>query len=207
MTANKRPYIVGLTGGIASGKSAAADYLATLGAAVIDADAISHQLTAKNGDALPAILEQFGEAVFYPDGNLNRRALANIIFSDARQRQSLEAIIHPMVQNHMLQAIDEAQQKGAPVVVLNVPLLFESASDVLCNECWVMALDTEKQLQRLMERDKLNKEEALARINSQMPLEEKKQLAHKIIETGRPINQTQQELAHLWKELVRRVNN
>ena len=207
MTANKRPYIVGLTGGIASGKSAAADYLATLGAFVVDADAISHRLTAKNGEALPAILQQFGNSVFYPDGNLNRRALANIIFSDERQRQSLEAIIHPMVQSSMLKAIDKAQNQGAPIVVLNVPLLFESASDVLCDECWVMALDVEKQLQRLMERDKLNKGEALARIDSQMPLEEKKRLAHKIIETSRPIHQTQQELAHLWKELVRRVDN
>ena len=207
MTANKKTFILGLTGGIASGKSAAAEYLGSLGAVVLDADAISHHLTGPGGEALEAIKGFFGPSVFNPDGTLNRRALGELVFHDPSQRRALEGIIHPMVQRRMLKEIDAAREKGQEVVVLNVPLLFESAMDALCNETWVMALDKESQVKRVMARDALSREEALARVDSQMSLEDKIARANRVIQTGRPIEQTRQELSQLYRDLRKRIAN
>ncbi len=207
MTANKKTFILGLTGGIASGKSAAAEYLGSLGATVLDADAISHQLTGPEGGALEAIRTHFGSEIFEANGMLNRRALGAIVFSSPAQRRALEGIIHPMVQRRMLMDIDEARKNGVEVVVLNVPLLFESAMDALCNETWVMALDKDRQVRRVMARDALSREEALARVDSQMPLEEKIARANRVIQTGRPIEQTRQELSQLYRDLRKRIAN
>ena len=113
MSTDRKPYIVGITGGIASGKTTATDYLQSLGAMVLDADVESREVTAPGGRALPAIRAYFGDGVFCEDGTLDRRALGRIVFSDIAQRHALEAIIHPMVQHKMLSDINEAGRKGA----------------------------------------------------------------------------------------------
>lgn len=169
-------------------KSAAAEYLGSLGAVVLDADAISHQLTGPGGEALEAIKGFFGPSVFNPDGTLNRRALGELVFHDPSQRRALEGIIHPMVQRRMLKEIDAAREKGQEVVVLNVPLLFESAMDALCNETWVMALDKESQVKRVMARDALSREEALAGWTARCPWRTKLPGPTRVIQTGRPLS-------------------
>jgi dephospho-CoA kinase len=118
------PFVVGLTGGIGSGKSAAADAFAALGAAIVDTDAIAHELTAPQGRAMPAIRAEFGEAVVTSSGALDRAAMRALAFADPAARQRLEAILHPLIRDESERRI--AADPNAPYVVLVVPLLIES---------------------------------------------------------------------------------
>lgn len=203
MSANSagKPFVLGITGGIASGKSSAAEYLQSLGAHMIDADAHSHALTANpDGAALPEIRSAFGDEVFAPDGSLDRRALGEIVFADAGKRRTLESILHPMIQREMIR---EMQSAEARVIVLNIPLLFETAMDALCDEVWVMALEQDAQALRLMNRNRITRQQAEARIAAQMPLAEKSARANRVIQTGRPMQDTRKELQALYADLVR----
>lgn len=204
MRANS-PYVVGLTGGVSTGKSTILASLKELGAYVLSADDASHRLTAVGGEALPAIRETFGEAVFLPDGALDRRALGEIVFHDQSCRRALEAIIHPAVQREMLREIEKAAEDGSRVVVMEVPLLYETGMDALCGEVWVAYLDGESQTRRLMNRDRLTREQAEARIQSQMSLEKKAERADVVIKTDKPAPEVHKEVAHLYKDLLKRV--
>ncbi len=200
------PTVIGLTGGIATGKTTILAALGELGASVLSADDASHRLTATGGEALPAIREAFGDGFFLPDGTLDRRALAEAVFSDEGVKRALEAIIHPAVQREMLAGIEKAAQDGASVVVMEVPLLYETGMDALCDAVWVAALDGESQVLRLMNRDRLTREQALARIASQMPLLEKIDRADVVIRTDKPPQEVQKEVAHLYRDLIKRMN-
>ena len=201
-----KPYVVGITGGIGCGKTVATDFLEEQGALVLDADVESRALTAENGEALLPILETFGEGVFFEDGRLNRRALAELIFSDEAQRRALEGILHPMIQHRIMQRIRQAGQDGVPFLFLSVPLLFETGMDALCDETWCLSLDEEKQIERVMERDHLSRAEVMARINSQMPLAEKERRATVVIRTDRSIDATRAELNGLLRDLIKRYS-
>lgn len=203
MHANK-PFILGLTGGIGCGKSEAAACLRSLGAAHVDADAISRALTAPGGEALPAIRERFGDGVFHPDGTLNRAALGQIVFDSAPHRRLLEGILHPLVQHRVLSEIQAAGERGDRVVVLDVPLLFETGMDVLCDETWAVTADAETQLIRVMSRG-FTAEQAQARIDSQMSAEERSARATRTINTNRPIDRTQAELTSMYQQLLKRL--
>ncbi len=200
------PTVIGLTGGIATGKTTILAALGELGASVLSADDASHRLTATGGEALPAIREAFGDGFFLPDGTLDRRALAEAVFSDEGVKRALEAIIHPAVQREMLAGIEKAAQDGASVVVMEVPLLYETGMDALCDAVWVAALDGESQVLRLMNRDRLTREQALARIASQMPLLEKIDRADVVIRTDKPPQEVQKEVAHLYRDLIKRMD-
>ena len=204
MSAN-RPYIIGLTGGIGTGKSEAAKFLASLGAVHLDADAISHELTEPGGEALEPIRAEFGEDVFREDGTLDRRALANITFSDPARKRALEAILHPRIQRDIMRGIDRAAEEGAKVVILDVPLLFETGMDALCDETWVLSADPETQVARVMMRDRVEREQVEACIQSQMPAEEKEKLATQVIPTERPMEKTQAELASMYQQVLKRL--
>lgn len=206
MNANLDIYIVGLTGGIASGKSQAAGFLETLGAHCVDADAISHALTGENGRLLPDLRREFGDEIFLEDGRLNRRLLGDMVFSDPEQRKKLDALMHPAVQKAMLDEVEQADQNGEKLIFLNVPLLFETGMDVLCSETWLVSVSPEKQLERLMQRDSLTEEQARARIASQMSLEEKSELATVIIDNSRTIEKMYAELGSLYNALLKRIN-
>ena len=200
-----RPYIIGLTGGIGTGKSEAAKFLASLGAVHLDADAVSHELTQPGGEALEPIRAEFGEGVFREDGTLDRQALANITFSDPARKRALEAILHPRIQRDLMRGIDRAAEEGAKVVILDVPLLFETGMDALCDETWVLSADAETQVARVMMRDRVERELVEARIQNQMPAEEKEKLATQVIPTERPMEKTQAELASLYQQVLKRL--
>ena len=200
MNASK-PFVLGLTGGIGCGKSEAARHLKSLGAAHIDADAISRALTAPGGAALPEIRREFGDGVFFPDGTLDRGALAEIVFANASAKARLEGIIHPLVREYTLRAIAEAD---APVAVLDVPLLFESGMDELCGETWAMAADEAIQIRRVRERDGLTEAQARARIANQLPMAERNARATRVIDSARPIEETWAELTRLYEALLKR---
>ena len=202
MPAN-RPYIIGLTGGIATGKSTAARYLESLGAVQIDADEISHALTADGGEALPEIRETFGDGVFREDGTLDRRALANLVFSDPASRRALEGIMHPRVQRTMMSRVDEAAESGARLVFLNVPLLFETGMDALCDETWVVQVKPETQLRRVMERDSVDEAQAMERIGSQMSQEEKAERATVVVNNDHTVERLQNELSGLYHNVLK----
>ena len=195
-----KPYVIGLTGGIGSGKTEAARYLESLGAARFDADEVSRALTAPGGAALPAIRARFGDGVFRPDGSLDRAALGEIVFSSAPHRRALEGIIHPLVQRQMLEMMDRAGEQGIAVVILDVPLLFETGMDALCDETWTLYAPRELQISRVVARDGLTREQAAARIDSQMPAEQRNARATYVVNTDQPVEKTRQALLQLYRK-------
>ena len=204
MPANKT-YVVGLTGGIGCGKSEAAKYLRSLGAKHIDADAISRSLTAEGGKALPELRRIFGDGIFNDDGSLNRRALGDLVFNDVASKRALEGVIHPLVQRQAMDEIAAASAEGIPVTILDVPLLFETGMDVLCDETWTMSVPPEVQLERVCARDGLSAEQAQARIASQLSMAERNARANRVISSDRIVEKTQAELNQLYTQLVRRI--
>lgn len=199
MPANK-PYVIGLTGSTGSGKTEAAKYLESLGAARFDADEVSHAVTAPGGVALPAIRAQFGDEVFHPDGTLNRPALADIVFRSMPHRRALEGIIHPLVQRTLLENMDAAAAAGVQMAILDVPLLFECGMDALCDETWALYVSRDRQIERIVTRDGLTREAAEARIDSVMPTEKRNALATHAINTDQPVEKTRQILTQLYRQ-------
>lgn len=202
MTPNK-PYIVGLTGGIASGKSHLANALRAAGAVVIDADRIAHSLTAPQGAALPGIRARFGEGVF--EGHaLNRGALAALVFSDEAARRDLNAITHPLIFEQIHGQIAQHQEQTA--LVVDVPLLYETGFDALCDEVWCALADYDTQLVRLMGRG-LTLGQAEARINSQLPAAQQAARADQVICTLGRKEDSAEKAVTLWNQLIARLEH
>ena len=204
MLANKT-YVIGLTGGIGCGKSEAAHFLETLGAVHVDADAVSRALTAEGGEALGDIRRVFGDGVFRGDGALDRAKLGKLVFGNEPARRALEGILHPLVQRDMLAAMDAAARAGAGVVILDVPLLFETGMDALCDETWALFAPRDRQIARIVARDGLSPEDAVARIDSQMSLEDRNARATHVINTDRPVERTRADLEQLYRAAQRRA--
>ena len=163
--------IIGLTGGIASGKTTVSDYLKERGYTVLDADAYSRKTTEKNGPAIPAIKQAFGDDIVNADGELDRKKLGGIIFNDADKRRELNGIVHPLIRDMMNGDEQKFIKKGH--VFLDIPLLFENGLNERCDFVVTVFVDRDTQIERLTARNDLTVEEAEARINSQMPLTEK----------------------------------
>ena len=196
-----KPYVVGLTGGIASGKTSVAKALREKGIPVLDADAISRSVTAPGGEALPDIRKAFGDDVF--DGDvLNRRSLGDVVFSDPDKREMLENIIHPLVIGKMKRL---TQQAGADIVFWDVPLLYETGMDKDCGEVWCVHVSAQEQVRRVIRRDGLSREQAQARIASQMPVAEKKARAQHLIDTSGSFRATRRRVRGLMRDLQRRL--
>lgn len=196
------PRIIGLTGGIASGKSLISGKLKELGALIIDADEIARSLTGPQSPALSEIRAAFGDEVFTEQGELSRKKLGAIVFNSAGARERLNAIVHPLVLAEIKRQMEENILKGWPLVVIDAPLLLESGLGKMTEEVWVVALDEEEQLRRLMARNGLTREEAAQRLNAQMPLKEKLQYADRIIDNNGPMEETLEQLKKLWRELA-----
>ncbi|MCY7676694.1 dephospho-CoA kinase [Bacillus safensis] len=191
--------VIGLTGGIASGKSTVSQMIKEQGIRVVDADVIAKEAVAKGTPALQQIVQTFGEDVLLPNGELNRQQLGAIIFSDEEKRKQLNAIVHPEVRKEMLKQRDEGVAQQETFVVLDIPLLFESQLESLVDRIIVVYTTPELQLSRLMNRNDLSEEEALNRIHSQQSLEEKCKKADRVIENT-------QDLAFIRKQLQNILN-
>jgi dephospho-CoA kinase len=169
--------IIGITGGIATGKTTVSDYLhQTYGLPILDADLYARQ--ALTADRLTKLCDRYGKLIFDDQGNLDRRKLGAIVFESKIERQWLEALIHPYVQECL---ISEAKQLAPSTVVMVIPLLFEAKMQDLVTETWAIVCDREQQLQRLISRNHLLESEALQRISSQMSQSEKIELADVVI--------------------------
>ena len=171
---------IGLTGGIATGKSSAARLLEQHhGLPVLDADLYARQALDPGQPATEAVLERFGPGVVSSGGVVDRRALGAIVFNNQDERRWLEQLVHPIVRQRFDQEL--VQLDTNPAVVLVIPLLFESGLEALCSETWLVDCDESQQLQRLMARDQLNEAEAQARMDAQWPLARKRSLADVLI--------------------------
>lgn len=187
---------IGLTGSIACGKSTVSAYLRMLGYPVVDADAISHALTAPSGAALSAIRSAFGNGVFDAHGALDRSALGALVFSDPARRKQLNAILHPMILDE-IDAQVQALHAQHPLVFADIPLLFECGMERKFDQIWVVAASRDTQIARIIARDALDEVEACRRIDSQMPLAQKTARADAVIFTEGTISDTQSQVRAL----------
>lgn len=194
--------VVGLTGGIATGKSTVTRMLRELGAPVVDADAIVHELQAPGTPVTAAIAREFGPEVLGPDGSLNRAALGRIVFADPSRRQALEAIVHPAVRLRMAEEVERHRREEQPVVVLDVPLLLEGGLDRTVDQVWLVYVDKETQRARLISRDGLSPEQADQRIAAQMDLEAKRARANVVIDNGGSLEATRTQVEAVWQQAL-----
>jgi dephospho-CoA kinase len=195
--------IIGLTGGIASGKSCVTRLLERLGAAVIDADRLAREVVEPGQQALQEVAAAFGSAVLNPDGSLNRAALGEIVFADPAARRTLEGITHPAIRALADRKLAALRAAGTPVVFYVAPLLIEAGRSSLVDEIWVVYLDRETQLARLMARDGLSEAEAQRRIASQMPMEEKKLLGRQVLDNRGTPAELEAQVVRLWNEEIK----
>lgn len=195
--------IVCLTGGVGSGKSRVAALLGQLGAAVLSADEVARALLQPGTDAFRAVVQAFGPEVLSPDGSLDRRALARRVFADPAARRRLEAITHPAIRAELLRRLAELRAATAPppVVAVEIPLLFETGARYPCDEIWVVYAPEEVRIQRVMARDGLTRDEVVARLRAQWPLEDKLPLADVVIDNGGPWEETERQVRRHWQRL------
>lgn len=196
--------LIGLTGGIASGKSLVSAYLRELGAQIIDADQIARRVVQPGGAALREIVAEFGDSLLNSDGTLNRKELGRIVFSDPAKLERLNRITHPRILAEMEMLLEKCRMCGAGrVIVLDVPLLFEVGLDRLVDEVWVVAVDYSTQLERLMKRDNLSEEEARRRIAAQIPMDEKIRRADRVIDNRFAPEETKRQVREIWEDINR----
>lgn len=186
--------IVGLTGGISSGKSTVSSYLKQLKIPVIDADEVARKVVEPNSQGAIEIRKTFGSDVFEEDGSLNRQKLGALIFSNAENRQKLDDLLQPLIKIMILDEIEEYRQKGETMIVLDLPLLFEKHYEKLCEEIIVVYVPRELQLERLMKRNQYTKQEALSRIDSQLSIEEKRKRATVLLDNQGTVQQLYQQV-------------
>lgn len=191
---------IALTGGIATGKTYVAGKIREAGVPIVDADVLSREVVAPGTPGLAAVRKRFGPDSVRRDGTMDRVRIAQIVFKDKRARLDLEAIIHPAVQR----AIDEffaTLPRRTPFAVADIPLLFETGREKQFDAVVVVACPREMQLQRLMERNKLSKEDAERRLNAQLPIEKKVEKATHVIRTDGTFEHTDQQVAELIRHL------
>lgn len=196
--------IIGLTGGIGSGKSTVHRVLEALGADVLDADAIYHELIAPAAGRPSELARALGErfpGVVATDGTLDRRVLGARVFGDAGELAALDAIAHPAVARETARRMSALADRGARFVVYDVPLLYEAQLATGMDGVIVVWAPREVQLSRLMARDGLSREDALARVASQMPLDEKRARATWVIDSSGTMAATRAQVERLWREL------
>ncbi len=199
--------IVGLTGGIGTGKSTVARMLAALGAVVIDADAIVHELQAPGTPLLGAIGQAFGAEVLLPDGSLDRARLGQRVFADPGARRRLGELTHPAVGREMLRRLVAARAASAALVVMDNPLLFEGrarrgAAGEPAEETILVYAPAELQIARQIARDAVTREFALQRMAAQLPIEQKRALATHVIDNSGPLEATECQVRELHAKLT-----
>lgn len=195
--------ILGLTGGIGTGKTHVARLFVKLGAPVIDADAITHELQARGSPLLAELAEIFGREILRPDGSLDRARLGDLVFRDAQARVRLEAIVHPAVGAEMARRIDAARAAGARLVILDIPLLFEVGGQGRAGVEAVILVyaRAEQQIERQMARDGCTREEAERRLRAQRPIEEKRALADFVIDNSGSLADTERQVREVHARL------
>jgi len=197
---------VGLTGGIATGKSTVARMFARRGAAVIDADEMVRELQKPGSTVYEAIVDAFGPHILRGDGTIDRKSLGELVFRDEQLRRRLETIVHPALVSAVERQVAELRTQGVPVCVVELPLLMEAEAERRFDCVVVVTAPEEVQVARLMADRGLSREEALARIGSQMPLGEKERRADVVIENGGALQETERRVQEVYEWLLQNAS-
>lgn len=193
--------VIGLTGGIGSGKSTVSGFLRGLGAVVIDADKVGHEVFRLDTEAWGEVVAAFGKEILTPDGEIDRRKLGKIVFDDYEALARLNQIMHPRIHALVKAQIEEYRRQGVRVVVLEAPVLLEAGRPSLVDEVWVTVAPESTVLTRLEKKLGLSEAELLARIRSQLPAEEKIKYADVVIDTDCSLDELKSRAKELWQNL------
>ncbi|MDW7644308.1 MAG: dephospho-CoA kinase [Desulfuromonadales bacterium] len=199
--------VVGVTGGIATGKSAVVEQFRQLGAAVISADELAREIVRPGEEALVRLVARFGQDILQADGTLDRKALAEIIFADPAARQDLNRITHPAIARLAADRIASLQRQGETLVIYEAPLLFEAGAESRVDRIVVVTAPAAVQRRRLMARDGLDDQAAQARIAAQMPLADKVRRADFVVENAGSIDDLAAQVRELYGRLLRLARN
>jgi dephospho-CoA kinase len=194
--------LIGLTGGIACGKTAVSDILGELGAAIIDTDMLAREIVTPGSEGLAALVAAFGPDILRPDGTLDRERLGGRVFADPQARETLNRLTHPRIRELLASRLDALRAEASPPVaaVLVVPLLFENGLDRLVEEAWVVDAPEALQRERLARRTGLGPREVEARIASQLPRHDRLARATRVLENGGSLAQLRNEVERVWSE-------
>ena len=195
---------LGLTGGIATGKTTISNYLKSINIPVLDADEYARKVVEPGTPGLAEITNTFGEQILQPDGSLNRKLLGQIVFNDSSARQTLNDITHPRIQQMMADELHRLAEQQTPLVILDIPLLLENNNVAGADAVMVVSIPESLQLTRLMQRNNLTEKEAHARISAQMPLVEKEKLADFVIDNSGTISSTQKQVEKVIQKIDRK---
>jgi dephospho-CoA kinase len=196
-----RPYVIGLTGNIACGKSLVLSTLAELGAETFDADRVAHEVMRHGTEAWNAIVTRFGDGVIGQDGEIDRRKLGAIVFADPAALEALDQIVHPATVASIRERVEHSSHA---VAVIDAIKLFEAGLSSDCDEVWVVDCTREQQVDRLTRRNNLTRAEALKRIEAQPPQAEKVARANRVIDNSQSPEQTVAIIHTLWQEIAQR---
>ena len=195
--------LIGLTGGVGSGKSTVSAILRELGATVIDADEAAHAVYAPGTPGFDAVVREFGPE-FVRDGAIDRRLLGALIFADEEARQRLNAVVHPLVRDWMAARTAEAIERGVEIVIQDVPLLYENGLESLFSSVLLVWAPPAVQLQRLVTGRGIPAERARAMIAAQMPIDEKRRRSHHVIDNSGSIEETRLQVEETWAQMTGR---
>ncbi|MEK3883130.1 dephospho-CoA kinase [Paenibacillus sp. PL2-23] len=192
--------IIGLTGGIASGKSTVGSMLSELGAKLVDADKVAREVVLPGEPALEAIASLFGQAVLQEDGTLNRAALGGIVFQDPEALAKLEGITHPAIREEMWERMHTyAEEEPGALIIGDVPLLYEKGQQEQYEGVLVVYVPAAQQVERLMKRNDMPQEEARRRVSLQLDIEEKRRRADWVIDNSGTLEETRQQVKAFWQ--------
>ena len=195
-------YILGLTGGIATGKSTVSRYFSDKGFAVVDADVVARRVVEPGTEGLANIVAHFGTEIIQTDGTLNREKLGAMIFADAKKRETLNSLLSDLIRRAIMADTATLVNANQPLIVLDIPLLYEAGYETHCDAVMVVYTTEEVQRKRLMGRNNLTEEEALNRIASQEPIEAKKNRADIVIDNNGTLNDTYEQVETWLKNTI-----
>lgn len=193
---------IGLTGGIATGKSTVTKQLREMGYLVVDADEISKQVLVKESPEFKTVLKHFGKEYLLPDGSLDRKKIGDRIFSNSEDKKFLEGIVHPKVQEKVSEIKRQAQQSGKKIAFYDVPLLFEKKMNDQFDQIILVSADENTQLSRLQKRDGFILEQARIRLKNQLPMQQKKMSATYVIENNSSFEDLKKQLDQILKSIL-----
>jgi dephospho-CoA kinase len=197
--------IIGLTGGIVSGKSTVARMFKDLGAKIVDADKLGHKVILPQGAAWKRIIKIFGKDILQKDQTINRKKLGKIVFANQNLLKKLNKITHPeiikLIKKEISLAKDDSKEEKK-ILIIDAALIYETKIDRLMDKIIVVYLDEEEQLKRLIKRNNLSEKEALQKIKSQIPLKEKIEIADYVIDNSNSLDKTKEQVETIWQEIV-----
>ena len=196
---------IGLTGGIASGKSTVLTYFKDKGIPYIDADIVAREVVEPGTEGLKAIVDTFGSNVLQDDGTLNREALGAIVFHNEKKRQLLNNCLKTHIRNRIMELTSQYEHGNTPILIYDIPLLIEGEWYTMMDEVWLVYVNETTQIERLMSRNGYTREDALARINSQMRLDDKRAYADVIIDNNGTPHELTVQLNTIWNERIETV--